>query len=70
MTSPRRTFALAAITAVAVLVACDIPTQAPIWDTTWQVPVNDDSIAVGQLLPGGVTSTGVVFQVAVVSDSI
>jgi hypothetical protein len=70
MTSPRRTFVLAAITAVAVLVACDIPTQAPTWDTTWQVPVNDDSIAVGQLLPGGITSTGVVFQVAVKPDSI
>lgn len=70
MTSPRRTLALAAIAAVAALGACDIPTAAPIWDTTWQVPVNDDSIEVDQVLPGGITSTGVVFQVAVQSDSV
>ena len=70
MTSPRRTFALAAMTAVAAIGACDIPTSAPHWDTTWQIPVNDDSIEVGQVLPGGVTSTGVVFQVAVRPDSV
>src|SRR6478736_2871953 len=70
MTSPRRTIALAAMAAVAALGACDIPTSAPIWDTTWQVPVNDDSIEVAQLLPGGITSSGIVFQVAVKSDSI
>lgn len=70
MTTSRRTFALAAVTALAVLTACDIPTEAPKWDTSWQVPVNDDSIEVSQLLPGGITSTGVVFQVAVQNDSI
>src|SRR6188508_3433395 len=70
MTSPRRTLALAAMTAVAAIGACDIPTAAPIWDTTWQVPVNDDSVTVGQMLPGGVTSTGIIFQVAVQPDSI
>jgi hypothetical protein len=70
MTTSRRMYALTAAAALAVLGACDVPTQAPIWDTSWQVPVNDDSIEVGQLLPGGITSTGVVFQVDVQTDSI
>lgn len=70
MTPSRRMVAFSAMAAVAALVACDIPTSAPIWDTAWQVPVNDDSIEVSQILPGGITSTGVVFQVAVQSDSV
>jgi hypothetical protein len=60
---------LAAV-ALGLLAACDLPTAAPKWDTSWQVPVSEDSVTIGQLLPGGVTTTGVLFNVAVQKDSV
>jgi hypothetical protein len=60
---------LAAV-ALGLLAACDVPTSAPKWDTSWQVPVSEDSVTIGQLLPGGVTTTGVLFNVAVGRDSV
>jgi len=58
------------VAALGFVAACDVPTSAPKWDTSWQVPVSEDSVTIGQLLPGGVTSTGVLFKVAVKRDSI
>lgn len=37
------------------LVACDIPTGAPIYDTLWEVPGKSTSISVNTILPSGVT---------------
>jgi hypothetical protein len=58
------------VAALGLAAACDVPTSAPKWDTSWQVPVSEDSVTIGQLLPGGVSSTGVLFNVAVQRDSV
>lgn len=49
------------------LAACDLPSSAPRWETTWNVPADSTKIGVGQLLPSGVTlsPSGNAFQVAI-----
>lgn len=37
--------------------ACDIPTEAPKWDSTFVVQTEGTSLSVGQVLPSGVTLT-------------
>jgi hypothetical protein len=49
----RRPLALAALV---LLVACDIPTAAPRWDMTWNVPSQNTTISVNSFLPSGVTA--------------
>jgi hypothetical protein len=50
------------ILALAMLgLACAVPTEAPNWDVTWNIPVPDKgalSIGVGSFLPSGVTIIG------------
>ncbi len=41
-----------------VLVACDIPTSAPIIEQTWVVPIPEDSVTIEDVLPSGVTLSG------------
>jgi hypothetical protein len=59
-----------AVLATATLTACDIPTEAPRWDTTWIVPAERVELAVDELLPAGVTVAGNAFLVAVPGTSI
>lgn len=40
-----------------VLAACDLPSEAPIFEQTWVVPADSVSIGVSNLLPAGVTLT-------------
>lgn len=44
-----------ALPALVLASACDIPTQLPIWDMTWNVPVKSTTIAVTSFLPAGIT---------------
>ncbi|HTR78548.1 MAG TPA: hypothetical protein VMH39_10570 [Gemmatimonadaceae bacterium] len=52
---------------LALLAACDIPSAAPKWDMTWNVPGQSTSISVNSILPSGVTANGAntAFQVTV-----
>lgn len=54
-----------ALFGAAVLAGCDIPTDAPILDQRWILPVDQSTISVDELLPDGVTSSGNVFLVDV-----
>ena len=45
--------------------ACDLPTEAPILEQRWVVPVEDTRIPAGDFLPDGVTDGGTVFLLAV-----
>lgn len=45
--------------------ACDIPTEAPILEHRWILPVDGTSVAVTQLLPAGVTIAGTRFVVSI-----
>jgi hypothetical protein len=60
------------LVALASLVACDIPTGAPIYDTLWEVPGKNTSIAVTTILPSGVTLSpdNSAFQVTVSPSSV
>lgn len=60
------------LVALLSLVACDIPTGAPIYDTLWEVPGKSTSISVNTILPSGVTVSpdNSAFQVAVSPSSI
>src|SRR5438477_3190326 len=53
--------------ALAVLSACSIPTDAPKYDTEWNVPGKSTTISVNSLLPSGVSPTNdnSAFQVTV-----
>lgn len=44
-------------TASLALAACDLPTEAPKWETTWVVPAESTTMAVSSLLPSSVTVT-------------
>lgn len=44
-------FRLVALAGVAVLAACDLPTQLPRWDTEWDVVPLRDTVATADLLP-------------------
>jgi len=52
---------------LAVLSGCEYPTEAPIFDVRWVVPIEETSISVVDLLPatGAVTVVGTNFDVAV-----
>ena len=50
---------------LAVLSGCDYPTTAPLNDTRWVFPIEDQSISVVELLPGNVTVSFGSFQVGV-----
>jgi hypothetical protein len=60
------------LVALLSLVACDIPTGAPIYDTLWEVPGKNTSISVNTLLPSGVTLSpdNSAFQVTVSPSSV
>lgn len=57
----------AALTLVglAALAACDIPTEAPIVEQRWILPVDNTTISVSELLPTGVAVSGNNFAVTV-----
>ncbi|MEX2472652.1 MAG: hypothetical protein WEA34_10755 [Gemmatimonadota bacterium] len=63
MNSPRALFAAAA--AIFTLTACDVPTEPPMFEPRWIVPVNETSLSVDELLPAGVTVSGEAFDVSV-----
>ena len=52
---------------LAGLAACEYPTEAPRWQTQWQVPAESASLKVASFLPTGVTVTpaGTAFNVTV-----
>ena len=56
-----------ALGALVLMVACDIPSAAPKWDMTWNVPSQNTSLDVSTFLPSGVTanSGNTAFVVAV-----
>jgi hypothetical protein len=62
MRSIRATLALAGL---AVLTACDVPTEAPILEQRWILAVDNSTIAVSEFLPSGVTLSGNNFAVSV-----
>ena len=66
VTMPTR-FRIGLLLPALALAACDIPSSAPRWETTWNVPADSTKIGVGQLLPTGVTlaPSGNAFQIAV-----
>ncbi|TVR52253.1 MAG: hypothetical protein EA421_14140 [Gemmatimonadales bacterium] len=57
---------LAAALGLTGIPGCDLPTEAPVWDTRWVVPAERTSIAVDEFLPDGidVTEGGESFRVA------
>lgn len=52
------------------LAGCDLPTQAPKWNTTWIVPINDDTVRVAQFLPATVDTAAGAFVTSVKRDSV
>jgi hypothetical protein len=55
--TPRAVIAVVLLAVGALALAgCDIPTALPVVETTWSVPVEQDSLAVAALLPDGVTA--------------
>jgi len=50
---------------LAAAAACDLPTEAPQWDTQWLVPVDSARISVQELLPSnvGVSPDGSAFEI-------
>jgi hypothetical protein len=58
----RATLVLAGL---AILTGCDVPTEAPILDQRWILPVDNSTISVTELLPSGVTVSGNNFAVTV-----
>jgi hypothetical protein len=45
-----------AVAALVLLAACDVPTAAPRWDMTWNVPSQNTSLSVNTFLPTGVSA--------------
>lgn len=62
MKTIRATLVLAGL---AVLTGCDVPTEAPILEQRWILPVDNSTISVNELLPAGVTASGNNFSVTV-----
>lgn len=60
---------IAAVTGLCLMTACDIPTDIPIIDQQWIVPIETTTISVSQILPAGVTINGTRFAVNVGSLS-
>lgn len=63
MNSPRALFAAAA--ALVALAGCDVPTEPPIIQQRWIIPVDETALSVDELLPEGLTVTGTAFDVTV-----
>ena len=63
MKSPRALFA-AAVTLM-VSAGCDVPTDPPIFEPRWIIPVDETSLEVDELLPSSVTVQGSNFDVDV-----
>lgn len=63
MNSPRALFAAAA--AIFTLTACDVPTEPPMFEPRWIVPVDETSLSVDELLPASVAVSGDAFDVSV-----
>lgn len=64
------TLALRASTALAAalaLTACDVPTDAPILEQKWALPVEGATLGVDRFLPGGVSVTGSAFAITLPS---
>lgn len=61
----RSSRAALAVLGLAVLAACEYPTEAPLIDQRWVLPVESSTISVNELLPGGVTVAGNAFSVSV-----
>lgn len=55
----------ACLAAGLLLAGCDIPTDAPIIDQQWVIPVEETSVGVDELLPAGVSVSAGNFSVAV-----
>ena len=64
---PKPLIKLGLFLCIACFSACDVPTEAPIFQTRWIFPIEGTgtSIAVAELLPSTVTISGGEFQVAV-----
>lgn len=58
-----------ALLGLAVLAGCAIPTEAPIIEQRWILPVDNTTISVSELLPSGVTVSGSNFAVSVTAFS-
>jgi hypothetical protein len=56
--SLRRASRAALLMPLAVLAACDLPSEAPIFEQTWVVPADSVSVGVSNLLPAGVSLNG------------
>lgn len=69
MTLRRTSLPWLALTAL-VLAGCDLPTTAPKWNTTWILPIKDDTIRVAQFLPASVDTAGGAFITTIKRDSI
>ena len=48
-----------------LLAACDIPTDVPIIETRWIIPVEETTLGVDELLPSGITVSGSNFDVSI-----
>ena len=55
----------AALAACVLLTGCEIPTDVPIVEQRWQIPVEETTLGVDELLPDGVTVSGNDFVVSV-----
>lgn len=47
--------------ALSLATACDVPTDAPVWDTLWSLTVGDISLSPADLFPDDVDLTGTTF---------
>lgn len=52
----------AALAGLALCAACELPTRAPLWDTTWMVPTDSIVITTEALLPDDVVPDGAAFE--------
>ena len=48
-----------------LLAACDIPTDVPVLEQRWIIPVEETTLGVDRLLPSGITVSGSNFDVSV-----
>lgn len=55
----------AVVAAGAILAGCDLPTEPPIFEPRWIIPVDETTLSVEELLPGGVSVIGDAFDVSV-----
>lgn len=56
---------LALVCATTFFAGCDIPTEAPMVEQQWSIPIENTAISVEDLLPDGVTVAGQFFSVEV-----